>query len=72
MMSITPEVIAEIRARHEELEQRGHLAYHDWASEAHADRATLLLALTEAQERAERAEEALVFANPAANTEQKP
>ena len=52
-MSITPEVIAEIRARHEAC---AATQYH-WAVEfeAHADRATLLLALTEAQERAERA-----------------
>lgn len=59
-MSITPDVIAGIERRHEECEAH-HVAW-SWApggQAAHNDRATLLLALTEAQERAERAEEAL-------------
>jgi len=34
--------VAEVRERADELERLGHLAYHDWASEAHADRAFLL------------------------------
>jgi predicted DNA-binding protein (UPF0251 family) len=39
-----------IRARHEALEALGHLAHHDWASEAHTDRATLLRLLDAARE----------------------
>lgn len=50
---VTDEEVGRIRERHEALERLGELAHHDWASEAHTDRATLLLALTEAQERAE-------------------
>jgi hypothetical protein len=34
--------VEEVRKRADELERLGHLAYHDWASEAHADRAFLL------------------------------
>lgn len=56
MMSITPEVIAEIRERHRTFVNTD---LYEASTMAHADRATLLLALTEAQERAERAEEAL-------------
>jgi hypothetical protein len=48
-----------IRARHEALEALGHLAHHDWASEAHADRATLLRLLDAAREDVERLEAAL-------------
>ena len=39
---VTDEEVERIRERHEELERLGELAHHDWASEAHADRATLL------------------------------
>ncbi|HAJ45606.1 MAG TPA: hypothetical protein DCL54_03380, partial [Alphaproteobacteria bacterium] len=39
---VTDEEVAGIRERHEELERLGELAHHDWASEAHTDRATLL------------------------------
>ena len=51
--SITPEVIAEIAARHE-LADNGDMEGEDWDTyvafeDAHADRATLLLALAEAQ-----------------------
>ena len=47
--------IEEIRARHEAVERsQSYMNYI--GDEAHADRATLLRALTEAQERAERAE----------------
>ena len=46
----TAEEIDAIRARHEALEALGHLAHHDWASEAHADRATLLRLLDAARE----------------------
>lgn len=42
MTDIPPEELKAIRSRHEALEQLGHLAHHDWASEAHEDRATLL------------------------------
>ena len=43
--ALTPpadEEVERIRERHEELERLGELAHHDWASEAHTDRATLL------------------------------
>lgn len=51
------DTIEQIRARHEVAEEDGG---HEWCSvhgpAAHADRATLLRALDDAQERAERAE----------------
>lgn len=50
--------IEEIRARHEAVERsQSYMNYI--GDEAHADRATLLRALDEAQQRAERAEAAL-------------
>jgi len=55
---MTDEIEA-IRARHEALEALGHLAHHDWASEAHDDRATLLRLLDAAREDVERLEAAL-------------
>lgn len=53
------DTIEEIRARHEAdagLEEEDYVMSPDLTVQAHADRATLLRALTEAQERAERAE----------------
>lgn len=58
---VTDDVVGEIAKRHEHCDFV--VTKTEWIErasfEAHADRATLLLALTEAQERAERAEAAL-------------